>query len=122
MRHLFRNSLAIVSLMLVSTGWDCSGASEGESSHLPEADRALIVAIAGDNVTFTWNSKTNHTYFIMYSDQVGKNSQWKSLPALQNLKGSGTQEILRLQIPNAQMYRYSLRVLVPKSRMRRWFK
>lgn len=94
---------------------------ETSAPGLPESDRALIVGIAGDVVTFTWESKKGNTYFIVYADRTAKNAMWIAPPSLQNLQGTGVRETVTMKIPNAQNNRYSLRVLVPKSRLKKWF-
>lgn len=115
--------VAFVAVLACGLAWGTVAVSAKEPvpSGLPEADRALIVAITGDEVTFTWESKKGNTYFILYSDRTSKNAQWLAVPDLQNLPGTGKQETVRVKIPNAQSFRYSLRVLVPKSRLRRMF-
>jgi hypothetical protein len=121
MRFWFRAALVVWTWGLMGFGSVCPAGEDSSDSGLPESDRALIVTIAGDDVTFTWESKVGQTYFILYSDRIGKNAQWISRPELQNVKGTGARETIRMRIPNAQSYRYSLRVLVPKSRLRRLF-
>jgi hypothetical protein len=120
MRSVLPVLVAVLAVCLAG-GAVAGSVEETAAPGLPEADRAMIVTITGDEVTFTWESKKGNSYFILFTDRVAKNPKWIAPPELQNLKGTGARETIRMKIPNAQNYRYSLRVLVPKSRFRRWF-
>jgi hypothetical protein len=80
---------------------------------LPNEDRALMVAISGDRVTFTWMARPGRIYDILRVDRTNRQRGRPTpapapVPGLVRIEGTGRRETHTVIIPNAGQYVYSL--------------
>ena len=79
-------------------------------SWLPSADRALMIASAGDSVTLSWKSQVGRLYTIMYTDQSEGQARWFPLPGYIQMPGTGRTEELKFKADPVRPRRYNLHV------------
>lgn len=111
-----------LALAFVSAGQARDPESAREGFLLPDEDSAFIVAITGDDATFTWLSKTNRTYVIFAAEREASTPRWAPVPGMDPIAGNGERVTIRIRIPGAQRFRYSLRTFAPRPERRRWWR
>ncbi|MDZ4199668.1 MAG: hypothetical protein U1E27_10345 [Kiritimatiellia bacterium] len=119
-----RGGFAKVGIVLCLACWmstnESIAQSKREGKSLPDKDSAFFVTTAGEEVTFSWMTQTNRTYIILAADRAITPQQWMELPGMSKVIGTGQEVTLRLRIPNAQQYRFSLRTFAPPPRSPWW--
>lgn len=91
----FGSCVLMMSVFLL-TGCATKRVILNEKSH---NDPRLIEARSGGDVTLAWDSKPNSAYTIRYSQTQGRNSQWRIVPGLDRIRGTGRRITYNIKVP-----------------------
>lgn len=77
---------------------------------LPNAGSAFFVTSVEDQITMTWQSDSNKTYTIIYTENLNGTTPWKILPGYVNMPGIGKEQVIQFREPRGRRYHYRLQV------------
>lgn len=77
---------------------------------LPNSGSAFFVTSVEDQITMTWQSDSNKTYTIIYTENLNGTVPWKILPGYVNMPGIGKEQTIQFREPRGRRYHYRLQV------------
>ncbi len=91
------------------------GCATNRSSNVIEQDRtSLVVVEVEGNVQMSWNSSTNRSYTILYTDSSQPRvDHWTPLAGYVNLRGTGRTMTAQDRLPPGVNRQYRLRSSAP---------
>lgn len=94
--------------------WAAAGAGCVTEEIAPEdvavAASRLVVARSGSVVHLSWQSQSDLTYTLLFSDRRDARARWRPLPEASNLRGTGGPMNFTDQVPANQARYYRLQM------------